>query len=119
MSNLIERHEQERQMEADIRIQQLRIKRLEHQMAYELDPFSPEFDEAAEKLRKLKSALYAAGLQIRRYHSETCAMEDKQRADQQAKNEAQAKEAYLAAHPRISSDVYDRLHKKTAGDLTG
>lgn len=62
MSNLIERHEKERQMEVDIRIQQLRIKRLEHQMAYELDPFDPEFDEAAEKLRKLKAALYSAGV---------------------------------------------------------
>lgn len=111
MSNLIERHEQERQMETDIRIQQLRIKRLEHQMAYELDPFSPEFDEAAEKLRKLKSALYAAGLQIRRYHSETCAMEDKQRAEQRAQKEARVKAAYLAAHPSCSPEAYDRLHK--------
>lgn len=113
MDNLIiERYKTKRQMETEARILQLRIKRLEHQMAYELDPFGPEFDEAAEKLRKLKDEAEAAGLQIRRYHSETCAMEDKQRADQQAKNEAQAKEAYLAAHPRISSDVYDRLHKK-------
>ena len=64
MSNLIERYEKERQMESDIRIQQLRIKRLEHQMAYELDPFSPEFDEAAEKLRKLKAALYYETAQL-------------------------------------------------------
>lgn len=75
MSNLIERHEKERQMEADIRIQQLRIKRLEHQMAYELDPFGSEFDEAAEKLRKLKAALYSAGVKKSNYHYETARLE--------------------------------------------
>lgn len=111
MSNLIERHEKERQMEADIRIQQLRIKRLEHQMACELDPFGPEFDEAAEKLRKLKAALYSAGLQIMRYHRETCDMESKAEAEQRAQKEAQKKAAYLAAHPRCSPEAYDRFHK--------
>lgn len=69
MSNLIERYEKERQMESDIRIQQLRIKRLEHQMAYELDPFSPEFDE------KLKAALYSAGVKKSNYHYETAQLE--------------------------------------------
>lgn len=76
MSNLIERHEKERQMEVDIRIQQLRIKRLEHQMAYELDPSGPEFDEAAEKLRKLKAALYSAGVKKSNYHYETARLEN-------------------------------------------
>lgn len=75
MSNLIERYEKERQMESDIRIQQLRIKRLEHQMAYEPDPFSPEFDEATEKLRKLKAALYSAGVKKSNYHYETAQLE--------------------------------------------
>ena len=111
MSNLIERHEKERQMEADIRIQQLRIKRLEHQMAYELDPFGPEFDEAAEKLRNLKDEAEAAGLQIQRYHRETCDMESKAEAEQRAQKEARAKAAYLAAHPSCSPEAYDRLHK--------
>ena len=111
MSNLIERREKERQMEADIRIQQLRIKRLEHQMAYELDPFGPEFDEAAEKLRKLKDEAEAAGLQIRRYHRETCDMESKAEAEQRAQKEARVKAAYLAAHPSCSPEAYDRLYK--------
>lgn len=47
----------------------------EHQMAYELDPFSPEFDEAAEKLRKLKAALYSAGVKKSNYHYETAQLE--------------------------------------------
>lgn len=110
-NSIIERYKTKRQMETEARILQLRIKRLEHQMAYELDPFGPEFDEAAEKLRKLKDEAEAAGRQIQRYHRETCDMEGKAEAEQRAKKEAQAKEAYLAAHPRVSSDVYDRLHK--------
>lgn len=56
MSNLIERYEKERQMESDIRIQQLRIKRLEHQMAYELDPFSPEFERGSGEAPEAESS---------------------------------------------------------------
>ena len=112
MDNLIiERYKTKRQMETEARILQLRIKRLEHQMAYELDPFGPEFDDAAEKLRKLKDEAEAAGLQIRRYHRETCDMESKAKAEQRAQKEARAKAAYLAAHPSCSPEAYDRLHK--------
>ena len=110
-NSIIERYKTKRQMETEARILLLRIKRLEHQMAYELDPFGPEFDEAAEKLRKLKDEAEAAGLQIRRYHRETCDMESKAEAERRAQKEASAKAAYLAEHPRISPDVYDRLHK--------
>lgn len=112
MDNLIiERYKTKRQMETEARILQLRIKRLEHQMAYELDPFGPEFDDAAEKLRKLKDEAEAAGLQIQRYHRETCDMEGKAEAEQRAQKEARVKAAYLAAHPSFSPEVYDRIHK--------
>ena len=112
MDNLIiERYKTRRQMETEARILRLRIKRLEHQMAYELDPFGPDFDEAAEKLRKLKDEAEAAGLQIQRYHRETCDMESKAEAEQRAQKEARVKAAYLAAHPSFSPEVYDRIHK--------
>ena len=104
-NSIIERYKTKRQMETEARILQLRIKRLEHQMAYELDPFGPEFDEAAEKFRKLKDEAEAAGLQIQRYHRETCDME------QRAQKEARVKAAYLAAHPSCSPEAYDRLYK--------
>ena len=74
-NSIIERYKTKRQMETEARILQLRIKRLEHQMAYELDPFGPEFDEAAEKFQKLKAALYAAGVKKSNYHYETARLE--------------------------------------------
>lgn len=110
-NSIIERYKTRRQMETEARILQLRIKRLEHQMAYELDPFGPDFDEAAEKLRKLKDEAEAAGLQIQRYHRETCDMESKAEAEQRAQKEVRVKAAYLAAHPSFSPEVYDRIHK--------
>lgn len=112
MDNLIiERYKTRRQMETEARILRLRIKRLEHQMAHELDPFGPEFDEAAEKFRKLRDEAEAAGLQIQRHHRETCDMESKAEAEQRAQKEARVKAAYLAAHPSCSPEAYDRLHK--------
>lgn len=112
MDNLIiERYKTRRQMETEARILRLRIKRLEHQMAYELDPFGPEFDDAAEKLRKLKDEAEAVGLQIWRYHRETRDMESKAEAEQRAQKEARVKAAYPAAHPGCSPEAYDRLYK--------
>lgn len=45
--------EKERQLDHDILVRFLRIKRIKRQMAEELNPFSEEFDRAAEQLKEL------------------------------------------------------------------
>ena len=111
MNNLTERYEKERQMRLDCKIRYLQIKRLENQMANEFDPFGPEFEEAARKLRELMAEQHAAGLQIQRYHSKTFDMEREADAVRRDEKKAQRAAAYLAEHPRLSSEGYDRLYK--------
>ncbi len=45
--------EEERRLGHDILVRSLRIKRIKRQMAEELNPFSEEFDRAAEQLKEL------------------------------------------------------------------
>lgn len=45
--------EKERQLDHDILVRYLRIQRIKRQMAEELNPFSEEFDRAAEQLKEL------------------------------------------------------------------
>ena len=48
--------EKERQLDHDILVRYLRIQRIKRQMAEELNPFSEEFDRAAEQLKELMDA---------------------------------------------------------------
>ena len=47
---------QEFDLNMKLRILNLRIQALENQMVNNMDPFGPEFDAAAEKLRELRCA---------------------------------------------------------------
>lgn len=102
MSNLIDRYKKERQMETDLRVRTLQIKRLEHMMAYELDPFGPEFEEAAEKLQKLKEDAHIAATKKMIYHQETCRLEDEARRKKQEAENAQ-REAPWRKNPKLAA----------------
>lgn len=103
MSSFKERHEQERQMEVEMKIRSLRIHRLEHKMAYDLEPFGPEFEDAAEKLRKLKEEQYAAGVKKSNFHSETARMERAAAQAEQAAEAARKEAEGNAAYQRLSA----------------
>lgn len=111
MSNLIERHEKERQMETEKRIMFLRIQRLEKMLAEELDPFDEEYDRAADTLRDTKEALYAAAKEIMKYHQETSSLQDMIRRERETAIAAADREAWMVSHPGSAPELYDLLHK--------
>ena len=75
--NMRERYEHDKEMATDLRIRALRIKALEHRMEYYLDPFSKEFEQAADKLRELRKEQREAGAARDKFRRQTRHLEAK------------------------------------------
>lgn len=71
--------EKERQLDHDILVRSLRIKRIKRQMAEELSPFSEEFDRAAEQLKELMDEQNSMAIDRERVRSRRIDLEYRRR----------------------------------------